>query len=191
MRYSAIALLFALLASLCMRAQEPTSFHFTVADGLPSSEVYDVLQDDAGNMWFATDRDVVKYDGTEFKTYTSNDGLADNVNFVLGKDAHGNIWFGGFSNRVSWFDGQQFHAHPANAVLEDFPEFIYSTITPDAQDTVWLGFRRGVCETGLLGLAPDGGVKHWYQTPKNKRLITIRQFAHGRSAFSSTGKSDA
>ena len=34
----------------------PQFRHYTTADGLPSSEVYEVIQDRNGYMWFATDR---------------------------------------------------------------------------------------------------------------------------------------
>ncbi|HNO71277.1 MAG TPA: two-component regulator propeller domain-containing protein, partial [Bacteroidia bacterium] len=46
--------------------------------GLPSSEVYYVLQDHKGYMWFATTYGVCRYNGKRFTTYTTAQGLTDN-----------------------------------------------------------------------------------------------------------------
>ncbi|MBK6444629.1 MAG: hypothetical protein IPF81_04740 [Bacteroidetes bacterium] len=65
----------------------PLFHHFATADGLPSSEVYISAQDRLGNLWFGTDRGLAKYNGYEFRTFTSKDGLADNTIFKLQEDA--------------------------------------------------------------------------------------------------------
>ena len=38
-------------------------FQYTQWDGLPSSEIYDIIQDERGFIWFATDRGLARYDG--------------------------------------------------------------------------------------------------------------------------------
>lgn len=53
--------------------------HFDTHKGLPSSEVYAAKQDKQGFMWFATDRGICRYDGKNFRTYTTADGLIGNV----------------------------------------------------------------------------------------------------------------
>lgn len=60
--------------------------HFTSDDGLPSSETYDVLQDNDGFIWIATDRGVVRYDGYDFEIFNTDNGLPDNVVYQLFKD---------------------------------------------------------------------------------------------------------
>ena len=52
--------------------------HFTVADGLPSNEVYHVFQDSKGYIWFGTDNGVARYNGDEFRVYGDADGLLSN-----------------------------------------------------------------------------------------------------------------
>ena len=46
--------------------------NFSSKNGLPSNEVYDVLQDENGIMWFATDRGLCRYDGYEFVHLNQN-----------------------------------------------------------------------------------------------------------------------
>ena len=52
--------------------------HFDVDNGLPSSEVYRVHQDERGYIWMATDNGLVRYDGYEMKVFGTADGLPDN-----------------------------------------------------------------------------------------------------------------
>lgn len=49
--------------------------NYSTKDGLPSNEVYQVIQDSKGYMWFATDFGVSRFDGYNFTNYNSKDGL--------------------------------------------------------------------------------------------------------------------
>jgi hypothetical protein len=63
-----------------------------VDDGLPSSQVYDVVQDNYGYVWFSTDRGLSRYNGYEFENFDKSDGLTDNVVFDFLKLGNGDIW---------------------------------------------------------------------------------------------------
>ena len=83
------------------------SFHFdnySVDDGLPSNEVYEVLQDSRGFIWFATDKGVARFDGYGFQKFTTEDGLHDNVIFYMQEDDRRRIWFSGLGDRFSYYD---------------------------------------------------------------------------------------
>jgi two-component sensor histidine kinase len=67
--------------------------HYSTKDGLPSSEVYCVLKDHEGYLWFSTDNGLSRFDGYEFKNYGPKQGLTDPVIFDLEEDKHGRIWF--------------------------------------------------------------------------------------------------
>lgn len=77
--------------------------NYTVDHGLPSSEVYHVIQDKKGYLWFATDKGVSRFDGYQFKTFTTNNGLADNTIFSIYEDYLGKIWFLSLSGKLSYF----------------------------------------------------------------------------------------
>ena len=97
-----------LMAICSVFAQDNLTFvhqlhHFSVNDGLPSSEVYYALQDKKGYMWFATDAGVVRFDGSTFRTFDQSDGLTDNTVFQLFEDSKGRIWFGTFNLQFCYF----------------------------------------------------------------------------------------
>lgn len=93
----------------CLQAQFPHLKHFTAAAGLPSNTINDMLQDDDGFMWFATDEGVSRFDGHRFTNYRKADGLADDDVIRLGKDHEGRIWFLGFNGKASYFSDGLFY----------------------------------------------------------------------------------
>ncbi|MEM7572437.1 MAG: histidine kinase [Bacteroidota bacterium] len=97
---------------------QPYFHNFTTADGLPSSEVYCILQDEEGYMWFGTDNGVARYDGYQFKVFDSHHGLEDAVVFQLRLDDEGVIWASTYSGRLYYFDGSCFQPAAGNDELE-------------------------------------------------------------------------
>ena len=57
-------------AALSAQASDNVSFgHLSVEDGLPHTNVYDMVQDHLGFLWFATEGGVAKYDGYGFTVF--------------------------------------------------------------------------------------------------------------------------
>ena len=52
-------------------SQQPSYTQFTANNGLPSNNVYYVIQDRSGYFWFSTDKGLSKFDGYNFVTYTT------------------------------------------------------------------------------------------------------------------------
>ncbi len=91
--------------------------HFTTEDGLPSSEVYNVIQDRKGNIWLGTDRGVTRFDGYEFRTYSYKDGLTDNTVFKLLEDKRGRVWMLTFSGKIFYFENDKIKPYKFNEML--------------------------------------------------------------------------
>jgi len=56
-----------------------------------------MLEDKSGNLWFGTYAEVggvSHYNGSTWRTFTTADGLADNVVASMLEDKSGNLWFG-------------------------------------------------------------------------------------------------
>lgn len=115
-----LSLLLILLSSIGLSAQDTYSIKYTIEDGLPSNEVYDIETDSEGKIWYTTDRGIGHFDGYEFVNYTTADGIGDNVNFEIYKDWFGRLWFTGYNKTITVWDGSSF------VVLDDFIEFIYN-----------------------------------------------------------------
>jgi ligand-binding sensor domain-containing protein len=99
---------------------------FNEDDGLPGVVVEDLLEDNDGRIWAATDNGVAVFDGQSWRAFTTADGLADDqVNdMALGSD--GSIWFAtkrGAShyNGVTWHTFRRGDGLPAT--LEMFRGF--------------------------------------------------------------------
>ncbi len=153
MRISLVLLM--LLCSIHAYTQSPLpSFkNFTVADGLPSSEVYDVIQDRVGYMWYATDRGVVKYNGYEFETFTTEDGLMDNVVFELYEDPKGRIWMIPMNGKLCFFEGNNIKEYQYNnELIEHLKVRHYQSFQVDKNDNIYVGTTL----SGLLQISDKG-----------------------------------
>lgn len=72
-------------------SQEPAFIRFTEEVGLPDIKVYDLFRDRAGYMWVAGDLGLFKYDGKQFREYTSPVKRGLSV-FEISEDEAGRIW---------------------------------------------------------------------------------------------------
>jgi ligand-binding sensor domain-containing protein/signal transduction histidine kinase len=94
--------------AVSLKAQQPSYRIYSTEDGLPSDELYDVIEDRLGEIWIASDRGIARYDGYRFKTYSTADGLASNTNFMLEHDGLQRIWTNSVNGRLSCFSRDSF-----------------------------------------------------------------------------------
>lgn len=91
--------------------------NYGLNNGVPSSQVYQILEDSKGYIWFGTDRGLVRYNGYKFKVFTVNDGLTSNVIFHLDEAPGGEIWCLGKDRKMSLFKNGQFSSFKFNDTL--------------------------------------------------------------------------
>lgn len=81
---------------------------FELKDGLSQSSVNDIIQDDYGFLWFATDEGLNKYDGYNFEIYRKSfdnpTSISDNFIKCLHEDKEGNIWIGTLGSGICIFN---------------------------------------------------------------------------------------
>jgi ligand-binding sensor domain-containing protein len=106
-----------LLLGLIIHAQK-IHFENLQLKGLPSTEVYKVIQDKDGFMWFATDAGVCKYDGKTLTTYTVADGLSENAVIKMKLDSKKRIWFATPAGYFFYYDNGHFTQIAANPGLK-------------------------------------------------------------------------
>lgn len=87
-------------------------FPFTVVsarDGLPQSSVFKIIQDPQGYIWFATEGGIARYDGYEFRNYSTHDGIG--AQFISDTETApgGTLWISTLGKGIAWFDGLKFH----------------------------------------------------------------------------------
>ena len=92
--------------------------NYSIENGLPSNETYEVFEDSKGYLWIATDHGVVLYNGYEFKTFTTVDGLPCNTVFNFYEDSHGRVWFFTFNSKLGYYLNGAFYNLDLNLNIE-------------------------------------------------------------------------
>lgn len=117
--------------------------HYTVNDGLPSSEIFDITQDTAMNIWLATNYGVCKFDGYNFKTFTTQNGLAANsiINIFQGKN--GKLWFLSYTGFLSYYENGKIYIYPLNdSIVEKGDKYFTKSIKVDTLDNIWFKSKK-------------------------------------------------
>ncbi|MFK8031485.1 MAG: two-component regulator propeller domain-containing protein [Gammaproteobacteria bacterium] len=149
-------------------------------DGIPAESVWAVHQSADGYMWIGTEGGLVRFDGIEFKVFSSlthEAFRADDVRSVV-EGPPGTLWvstYGGGVVRMR--DGEFTRYDKSNGLIHDV---VYSAVVADNND-VWVGTAIGACrlrneeftcwsdEEGLakgriLRVAKDARGRIWFAT---------------------------
>ena len=82
-----------------------------------------------------------RYDGEQFVTFTTEDGLADDDVHAITEDREGNLWFGTWTGGVSRYDGEWF----VNFATQDgLADNNVHAITEDREGNLWFATWGGV-----------------------------------------------
>jgi signal transduction histidine kinase/ligand-binding sensor domain-containing protein/DNA-binding response OmpR family regulator len=153
-RFTCLFLLFIGFSFPTFSNDQPSKFNneysvkkLTAEDGFVSSEIYSIIQDEQGMLWFGTaENGVMRYDGRkvtlfEFDNMSTN-GLSHNDAGNLMLDKNGEIWIG------TWGGGANLY-HPNTGKFENFifdPNRSGSissnriqSLFHDQQGIIWLG----------------------------------------------------
>lgn len=162
-----------LVVPVCLFAQENFVLrNYTAAQGLPQSQINGMMEDDNGYLWLATyGGGVARFDGKNFKVYTTLDGLLSNIIYDLKIDSEQNIW-AVHPKGVSRFDGTSFKTFrpPTDSANRNMVSraLIF-------EDTVLL-----LSAPGLLGKIYNDSVYYWKKPYQPNVFINrIFQFASG------------
>ena len=126
---------------------------FTANDGFVSSEIYSIIQDTQGFLWFGTaESGVMRYDGKKVRLFESNndvvEGLSHNDAGNLMLDRNGNIWVGTWGGGANKYDPatgafQRFSHDPNSA--ESLSSNRIQSLFHDSTGTIWLGtYNKGL-----------------------------------------------
>jgi two-component sensor histidine kinase/ligand-binding sensor domain-containing protein len=145
-----LVLLFA--CSLTTPAQQFYFRNFTIHNGLGSTSVNNIFQDSKGYIWFANQLGgVSKFDGKNFITLTTANGLINNDATYITEDKFGHIWIGTASG-VSMFNGTAFKNYGSKEGLTD--KIVYC-IYVDSDNTKWFA----TAGDGVLAMDKSGKIK--------------------------------
>ncbi|MEO6305605.1 MAG: two-component regulator propeller domain-containing protein, partial [Bacteroidia bacterium] len=147
--------------------------NYNVKDGLPSSDVYSIIQDSKGYIWISGDMGVSRFDGYTFKNFSTQDGLPDNTIFGIYEDGKGRIWFRSLSGKLAFCKNDSIYTPACNDNITGYYKYmINSAIYVDERDTIWLGSTSNF----IIKIAPGWkkkDVSHITMPGKGKYIFCI------------------
>ena len=113
-----------MLLAVKTSAQQPYMWHITEEDGLPSMEVYNILQDSRGYVWIGTDNGLCRYDGKHFKTYYHPKQRGKSFSY-LQEDNKQRIWALNFAGQIFYIENDSMKLfEPFEKIYKsNFPRF--------------------------------------------------------------------
>jgi hypothetical protein len=182
----------------------PPFTQFTTRQGLPSTEVYHVLEQN-GRLWMATDHGLAVYNGYGFTTISSAQGLPDNTILKLFLDDHNVLWLQTFSGELFTLQQGQIKPYAYNhrilsltrgSIPQSFCVKADGTvlmsalqpgafqIDPDGRDSILFHFRKGEPELRLYVHEAITGhfivSGNWSDESASSVSLNIRTREHGR-----------
>ena len=100
-------------------------------NGLPSRDVYCVAEDKKGFIWFGTKNGLCRYDGENFKYFTTKDGLQSNVVVNLYVDDQNHIFIAYGDQWTLIYNNQNYDVFNANSFeVKSFDNFFRKKLKP-------------------------------------------------------------
>ena len=159
-----------LLLFLCSNSTYSQSFYlkqYTIEDGLPSYEVYQVIEDNFGNLLVATDRGISKFDGYSFESVPSEKGQTITPFFYIYKAPTGKIFFSGPKGYIYEYGGNALADYRHNNTITNLFQhsgLLIANTLAYTNDTMWLSYNNDFIHNFQIGtciVLPDGSVKKW------------------------------
>lgn len=121
--------------------------HYTTDNGLSDSRILDIIQDEKGYIWLATENGLNKFDGYTFKNYFPGNfvSIPDKVVIDLETDQFGTLWIG-TSNGLCYYNREtdQFYTIGINEPDSlTFPDQSIRKLMADHEGSLWIETKQG------------------------------------------------
>lgn len=149
-------------------AQQPYFDHFTIESGIANNQIFNIVQDDQGYMWFGTLNGLNRYNGSEFDTYMplgKTEGyLKGNIIIDLNKGQNGNIWSVTQNGGLNFYNAKYERFYQFADSIFPFPQNIIRNIIEDKEGNI-----RFIANNNLYKLNLSGGSVSALTTQQNIR----------------------
>ena len=164
--------------------------HFTRKDGLPSSIIWGILEEDAssggkgGNLWLSTSNGLSRFDPQTktFRNYDVSDGLQGDTFMsykAYVKTSSGKMFFGGTNGLTAFYPDQiRDNPHPPQVVITDFQ--LANKPVAIGPDSV---LKRSILETDRLALSYQDRVFSFEFAAMNYRAPVKNRYKYKLEGF--------
>ncbi|HEY6160061.1 MAG TPA: hypothetical protein VI112_02530, partial [Bacteroidia bacterium] len=132
-------------------------------NGISAHEIYNIFQDSRHFIWFATDAGVWRFDGKEYKSFTTANGLTDNVVFGFFEDSKKRLWLNSYNNKISYIENETVFTIPCSSWLfHHRQKDLIGNICLDRADTLYISYWNEAC---IFKIAPPYSEKDIQRIP--------------------------
>ena len=113
--------------------------HFQPVPGakILGQQIFALFEDHTGQLWVGTKNGLVRWNGQDWKIYTTRDGLSENIIRAVTEDAEGNLWIGTESQGLNFFKAGEFISFQATG--NGLPGNDISCLYLDRDGVLWVG----------------------------------------------------
>ncbi len=113
--------------------------HFVPAPGaeILGPQIFALFEDRSGQLWAGTQSGLSRWNGSQWKIFTTRDGLSENVVRAIAQDTNGNFWIGTENRGLNFFVNGKFVSYQATE--NGLPGNDVSCLDADKDGTIWVG----------------------------------------------------
>lgn len=134
------------IAPIYYRNKTVRFHHYSTQDGLASDKILNILQDQYGFMWFATENGLTRFDGIHFENYFHSEkdttSLSDNIVTALAEDIYGNLWVG-THNGLNCYDRIHNQFSRYNSAKGELKNDMIRALHADKKGNLWIETAQG------------------------------------------------
>jgi len=104
-----------------------------------------IHEDRQGMLWVGTEGGLARWDGENWRTYSTLNGLSGNAVQAIADDAQGNLWLGTDGGGINRFRDGRFTSY---AKTNGLPSDTIASLWADADGVLWAGTSGGLARFG-------------------------------------------
>ena len=161
-----------------------------------NQEIWAIQQDRQGQVWVGTQGGLARWNGRDWKIFTTRDGLSSDAVQAIAEDIDGSLWLGTGNGLNHFRDGHFTAFHKQDGL----PDENISSLYVDAEGVVWIGTRgrglgrfhegkwthyttsQGLYKNSVGYLVEDGQGNLWLGSPAGLMRVRkqeLNNIAHG------------
>lgn len=163
-------------------------FNLQLGDGLPFGQILDIIQDQSGFIWIATDKGLCRYDGINFIHYLpyETDTLSLPHSFVssLSIDDQNNLYVGTHKGVVVYNRNNETFDKVPSPNSDSFSHDIIRKIIMSGSDTIFAAAVNGVLNRYIIS---ENKTDYYYHSPPQQPYYTYHGLYKDRDGNIWTG----